>query len=343
MGAAEDLSRVYFVSGAALDAGASAGKPNLYLHEAGGGMRFIATLAGADAAQTLFSLSPVNDQPLKHSSQVSPDGQSAVFMSLASPTGYDNADATSGEPNAEVFIYSATANGGAGALRCVSCNPTGARPHGQVLQFEGTPSGLRAAAHIPPAENQIYAPRVISEDGQRVFFNSFDALSQSDVNEVQDVYQWEAPGSGSCTLASGTYSPANGGCVELLSSGQGPDPAEFIDSSASGEDVFFTTAASLADSDTGLIDIYDARVGGGFPPPAPEAPPCEGEACQQPAPPPAPLAPASTQAGPGNPQGKPRPPRRCRKGYHRVRRDGKVRCVKNRKAGGHAGRKGEGR
>jgi hypothetical protein len=63
--------------------------------------------------------------------------------------------------------------------------------------------------------------------------------------------------------------------------------------------------------DPGLIDLYDAREGGGFPPPLPPIVPCSGEACQSPGPMPGDVTPASQQPGPGNVV--PKHPK-CRKG-----------------------------
>lgn len=83
--------------------------------------------------------------------------------------------------------------------------------------------------------------------------------------------------------------------------------------------------------DYGLIDIYDARVDGGFPSPDPLNVPCEGEACQGPLTAPFDLTPASSiYNGPGNVKPK---KKRCPKGKRKVRRNGKVRCVKNKKKG----------
>ena len=50
-----------------------------------------------------------------------------------------------------------------------------------------------------------------------------------------------------------------------------------IDVSLDGEDLFFTTGVSLLPQDPAQIDVYDARVGGGFPQPAPP-PPCDVDA-----------------------------------------------------------------
>jgi hypothetical protein len=92
-----------------------------------------------------------------------------------------------------------------------------------------------------------------------------------------------------------------------------------------GCDVFFTTSVLLP-QDPGQIDVYDARVGGGFPQPV-TLPICEGETCQGPSnPPPEFPTPASaTFNGPGNVKPK---PKRCPKGKRKVKRKGKVRCVK---------------
>jgi hypothetical protein len=115
----------------------------------------------------------------------------------------------------------------------------------------------------------------------RVFFNSFESLvPRGDANGKADVYQWEAPGAGSCSESSPAYSPPNGGCLSLISSGESPTDSVFLDASQSGGDVFFSTASSLLPQDPGLIDIYDARAGGGYPPLAPLPAQCEGDACQ---------------------------------------------------------------
>jgi hypothetical protein len=248
-------------------------------------------------------------------------------------TGFDNTDAAKGKPDVEVFTYEA-----GGALRCVSCNPSGGRPVGREMGRPYLPvrasdveTGVFAAAYIATWEHPLYASNVLSDDGGRLFFNSNDALLPRDTNGAQDVYEWEAPGSGSCTKASSSYKPSNGGCLYLISSGESSFESEFWEASPDGDDVFFTTEESLLPQDPGLFDLYDARVGGGFAQPIVKEP-CEGEACQSPPPPPPFGTPASsTFSGPGDP--KPQSPKRCRKGKRKVRRHGKVRCVKKKKNG----------
>jgi hypothetical protein len=95
-----------------------------------------------------------------------------------------------------------------------------------------------------------------------------------------------------------------------------------FDASPSGGDVFFTALSSLLPQDYGLVDLYDARAGGGFPnPPPPLA--CVGDACQSPpAPPDYPTPASSTFEGAGNVVEV--AVRKCPKG--KVKRRGK--CVK---------------
>jgi hypothetical protein len=321
LGASEDASRIYFVSTAALPGSgtnsegkeAVAGQLNLYLHLDGAGPSFIGTLAAADKGGLGF-LSPFAQSPLGRTARLTADGRNLAFVSTASLTGFDNKDAIAGTPAAEVFHYDADSD----LLRCVSCNPTGIRPTGRE---EG---GIWTAARIPGFERALYPSRLLSEDGRRLFFESFEALLPRDTNGQQDVYQWEEAGKGSCDSSDSSFNPEAGGCVELISSGESPRESSFLDASPSGEDVFFATLSSLVPPDYGLVGVYDARVGGGFSYPEPE-PPCEGEACQSPPPPPQAVTPASSAyVGPGNPP----LTKKCPKGKRKVKKRGKVRCVK---------------
>jgi len=335
-GVSEDASRVYFASTEVLTGEeansegdkAEAGKPNLYLYEAGSGFEFIGTLASADASEA--EPTPISRFPSRRLSRITPDGNHLVFMSRSSLTGYDNKDAQSKQPDFEVFLYDA----GSDQLLCPSCNPSGARPEGRQLT-QKLLEGRWAAARIPVFESQLYGSRVISDDGSRLYFNSFEALVSIDVNDAEDVYQWEAPGTGSCTTDDPTYHASNGGCVDLISSGQSLQGSELVDISADGRDVFFKTTESLVTQDPGLRDIYDARVEGGFPPLPPEPVICQGESCPKAAtPPPGASSPTSSAAGSGNPVWpKPKPrKKKCRKGTHKVKtKAGKVRCVKNKR------------
>ena len=149
------------------------------------------------------------------------------------------------------------------------------------------------------------------EDGvASVFFESRSELVPEDTNgEGWDVYQWRE------------------GRLSLISPASEGDDSFFSGNSVNGRDVFIWTSARIdpREIDDSDYDIYDARVGGGFPytPPSPPcdvlALACEGEAIPAP-----PTRSPSTAAfhGPGNTAQSPKP--RCRKGQ--ARRKG--RCVK---------------
>lgn len=329
LGSSVDLNRIYFVSTDDLAPGAEPGAPSLY-HYDDGAIDFVASLSVADAVvETAAHVpSPASGEVIGHSAQVTPDGRAVVFMSTGSPTGFDNRDVQTGERNAQVYVHRVGAE-----VQCISCNPTGARSVGRNVAAN-VAGKFWASARIPTADSQLYATRAISEDGDRVFFESFDSLLPRDGNGRQDVYQWEAPGKAGCATSSPSFSDAAGGCVSLISTGQSEQDSAIVDSTPSGSDVFFTTGQSLVAQDPESIDIYDARIGGGMdPPPAPPSP-CQGDSCQGlPQAPPA-LTPASANAiGPGNP--KPRAKkwskggkrRACPKGKRKVKRGKAVKCV----------------
>lgn len=308
----KDGSYVYFVADGLLAPGAVAGKSNLYVHHAGT-TKFVAALSPNDAPDWAVSL-------VNQTARVSPDGRWLAFMSQEDLTGYDTRDAVSGQPDEEVYLYDASS----AALMCASCNPTGARPQGVeagerlIQRPEGGGLGpwpLHAwlAANVPgwsriSGFQSDYQSRYLSDNG-RLFFNSSDALAAQDVDGTEDVYEYEPPGAGSCTKSSTDFSERSSGCIDLLSSGTSAEESVFMDASETGGDVFFLTAARLAqqDLDTSL-DVYDAHECTTSSPclaPQPLIPPaCDtGDACK-PAPTPQPTiygAPSSaTFSGAGN-------------------------------------------
>jgi hypothetical protein len=312
---------------------------NLYLLHAGT-VTFIASLSGADEASWGGLGASGAPSVIALAARVSPNGRWLAFSSQTSLTGYDNRDAASGQPDQEAFLYHAPpGEGEEGRLVCASCDPSGARPHGVVNVPEvGTQSLplLRSttrpwigdawlAGILPAADSStssLYQPRYLSDQG-RLFFDSTDALVPQDSNGSLDVYEYEppsaeeeAPPGDTCTPSSTTYSPAQHGCIDLVSSGTSPGESGFLDASESGSDVFFMTKSQLSrkDFDTSY-DVYDARVGGGE---AEEAKPveCLGDSCQPPATPPNNPTPGSlTFGGAGNilqcPKGKVRKGGRC--------------------------------
>jgi hypothetical protein len=253
--------------------------------------------------------------PVSGAARVSPDGTRLLFLSRESLTGYDNTDLTTGEPDSEAFLYD-------GSLTCVSCNPTLGRPIGSATIPGSVANGTAAGS------TDLYKPRALSANAKRVFFDSRDALVLADTNNALDAYEWEAAGEGSCARAAG--------CISLISSGRTTTGAVFLDASADGADVFFLTQGSLVKADPGANDLYDARVGGGFPEPIPPIA-CEGDACQPLPSPPADPTLTTLITGPGNPGVRfPHERRRhCPKGKRKVTRKGKVKCVPDRGKAGH--------
>ena len=255
--------------------GASADGSHVYYQDAGG-LRHWHEGVTTTVAAGPSAAAPSNFPSATGTARVSPDGEHLAFLSSAELTLFDNDGET------EAYLYGPPPSGGAPALVCASCNPTGERPQGSSL----IPGALRNGSTF------AHKPRALSADGTRLFFTSADELVVQDTNSHPDVYQWEAQGAGDCKRGPG--------CVHLISSGRGPEGASFVDASTGGGDVYFMTEESLVAADPGSIDLYDARAGGGFP--VPQQPiPCIADACQAlPAPPDDP-APGTLARNAGNP------------------------------------------
>jgi hypothetical protein len=278
IGASEDGSYVYFVADGVLTQGANgegkepvSGQPNVYmLHN--GVTTFIVTLSPNDNNIRCCSPSWGDWQSDigARTAEVAPGGHAVTFMSRLSLTGYDNAN----QP--EVFVYET----GAGRIFCASCNPGGAPlvPAAEDWENEhGGYVGLSGGAISEVQHWSSFQLHFINEAGTQVFFMTAQPLVPQDTNKRQDVYEWESDGSGGC--------PQVGGCVGLLSSGSSPNPAFFVDASASGGDVFFTSRAQLVPGSVDeAVKLYDARVNGGF---SELSLACTGTGCQgvPPAPP----------------------------------------------------------
>jgi sugar lactone lactonase YvrE len=126
---------------------------------------------------------------------------------------------------------------------CVSCPSDGSPGAGTRLFASGRGIGNRS-------------PRAMTEAGL-MFFDTAARLVTADHNGTTDVYEY-------------------GARPTLISPGDGAYNAFFVDASDDGSDVFFQTDEGLVSRDTDESgDVYDARVGGGFPgqsPPLPPAP-----------------------------------------------------------------------
>jgi hypothetical protein len=146
----------------------------------------------------------------------------------------------------EAHLYDAES----GDSVCVSCSA------------DGSSVGL---AHIVPASRAMAnrSPRAVLEDGT-MFFDTANPLLPSDHNSTQDVYSYRD------------------GHLTLISPGNGNYIATFVEASEDGRDVFFQTNQGILPQDVDeSFDVYDARVGGGFPQ-APSKSICSGEGCRGP-------------------------------------------------------------
>jgi hypothetical protein len=185
------------------------------------------------------------------------DGSVFVFRTASPlPGGFNN-----GGGFKQVYRYGTVTS----TLDCVSCPPEGvATPSGDahVSYDNRTPENLNGENAEPMTTLDT---RIVSSDGNRVFFDTPDPLVPADTNGERDVYEWE------------------NGSIYLISSGKSVTNSFLLDSSASGGDVFFTTAAGLLPGDVdNAADVYDARIPrpGDVPPPA--AVLCQGDVCQGP-------------------------------------------------------------
>ena len=322
--------------------GSGSGTCNLYFWQEGMvGLSFIARLdagggGGSDATNWAWTPSGVfPTQTFQKTALTTPDGETLLFHSRRQLSGYEN------EGTPQLYRYQAGDSG----LSCVTCTPTGAPPS-TPPQFGITlPFGTIIPPGATPQAPSSYLPKNLSADGNRVFFQSTEPLVVNDTNgneecpeygsfnqkfpACMDVYEWEASGSGSCE-ASLAY--ADGGCLYLLSTGVGKEPALIGATSESGNDVFFFTRDRLVGQDQdGALDVYDARANGGLASQnEPPKDPCGSEGSCRPnvSPPPPTQSPVTENPLPGNPKAK----AGCPKGKHKV----KGRCVKKKGKGGKA-------
>jgi len=342
VGASEDLARVYLISSQDHTPGqtnsegeeAEEGGLNLYLYEEGAGFSFVAGLSSGDIPATGVAQERptlMTYAPNRRTSRISEDGRQVVFTSAAPLTGFDNRDAVSGQADTEVFLFDLEVEGG--SLVCVSCNPSGARPQGRLTAtIENGAIEYWTVARVPGWAQALRPTRVLSESGA-VFFESFEPLVLRDANAAADVYEWRrAATKEQCLKDFGgeVFVSSSDGCLSLISAGQGSIDANFLDASADGSDVLIATNSSLVPQDPGAMDVYDARVNGGFPPPPVPPANCQAGACQSPSSPPDDAPAASSEfRGAGNVREK--SGRRCGKGNRKVKKQRRVRCVKVKK------------
>jgi DNA-binding beta-propeller fold protein YncE len=315
-----DASHVYFVS-----PGKGAGEEDLFVWDSQSeAVSFIATLSERDVfgepakgitevmtdGLGLWAKGAVNSPHNRYMglaadpSRTTPNGAAIVFESRADITGY----ASGG--HAEIYRYDAAS--GEPPL-CLSCNPSGEAAETDAL-LESPPSAL--AEPFPPlsAMDRILN---VSSDGRRVFFQSGDRLVARDVDHHVDVYEWIAQGLEGCGREAG--------CLALISSGHSAADDFLYSVTPDGHDVFFETADSLVPRDKDGTSIYDARIDGGFAEAQAAQPPCQDAPSCHSSPPPPTLPSGSNGPFPG---GGNVVSKACGPGKRKVRRGGKVHCLR---------------
>jgi hypothetical protein len=291
----DDGSRVYFVATGVLasnpdanDASAVAGDDNLYVWQRDaahpdGQTTFVAKLDPADVG-SLWGV----DSFLGRYAQATDDGRYLVFATYAALI--DHGPQADTDTARDIYRYDAET----GALTRLSIGADGAGGNEPGNDAQITPIIYREST------STTHGPRVaMSDDGQSVVFTTADALAPNDTNGTIDTYLWHA---GQVSLISSGKPSVD----QFLPAGEGLgsniDIQAFI--SPSGHDVYFSTTAQLTSNDVDTtVDLYDARIDGGFDVSTPPA--CSGDGCQSPpsaAPPSLPPGSSSSAGQDGPPQ-----------------------------------------
>jgi hypothetical protein len=233
--------------------------------------------------------------------EVTPDGRELLLSSEEDLTGYDSNGVQ------EAYIYFAPSQSQPdGALQCVSCRRDGQPSLNSNDRYTPIP-GTAADRNT-----QLHYRRLMTTDGRRVFFTSADPLAPGAVAGDNNVYEWAGSELG------GQVSLINAEPPDQSIPGT-PQRAQLYEVSSSGNDVFFVSAKPLVPGDHDeALDLYDARVAGGFPGEEPPAPPCdaaaEGACNVGGTNPPSPTVPATSNfTGPANPP----PPKHKKRKHHK--------------------------
>jgi hypothetical protein len=298
---ATDGSRVYFVARGVLTEGLNGegqapvrGADNLYVYSAAtSSTAFIASLCSGPATSGAVADSSC---PSDLSAQETKDGRNDFSLWLASPATREVQTAGPGEDPGRFLLFSSYAkligrgpqadvddakdvyryDAQTGLLDRVSVGEGGADSNGNCSDAPGGSECDAVINDLNLAPDSLHVQRgmetrAISSDGSRVVFETAAPLSHAASNDVTDVYEWSQGGS----------SPE--GHVSLVSDGRSPVAETDAVMSPSGQDIFFETSQGLVSQDTdGQADVYDARLGGGFPAVPAEPAPCSGDACQGP-------------------------------------------------------------
>jgi hypothetical protein len=249
---------VYFYSPESLDPDklSTPNERNLYVYR-DGAVHFIATLDPGTQVDRI---------------QISPDGVHGAFLTEARLMSYDNRGFR------EMYTY----DDSTGALRCASCDPSGAPPTADAIASQGGP--------------------FMSDDG-RAFFATPDPLVPQDTDGIIDVYEFVDGRPQLISTGTGTRDFSVTSVIQFF---YVPEHIGLEAVSADGMDVYFSTYDTLVQQDQNgnVLKFYDARTNGGFEPPAPLAPCVAADECHGPGTGPTnvPTLPSGAEHGSGNVQ-----------------------------------------
>ena len=238
---ARDGSRVYFVAKGRLTADGVAGAVNLYVFQRdadhpSGRVEWIASVEG-DTPLWNGKFKQAYALPRYDGlGSVRQDGDGHMLLFASSRPLLPGVDQDS---VADIYRYDDIS----GQLECVSCAGDDSLP-AEIAE--------RGVDNVFP--DSVQKERAASEDGSKVVFQTGEALLPVDTNAEGDAYLWE---DGALSLISGATGDA--GTAYIVGTGPAISP--------DGSSVFFSTRAGLLpqDQDAGAIDIYAARIDGGFP------------------------------------------------------------------------------
>jgi hypothetical protein len=298
----DDFSHVYFESTSQLISGlGQVGDRNVY-SLSGGSLSFV-----ADPLE-YPTLNPDRFPKLSEDGEVLLFRANAARSLTADRVASSCVDRLSGEngPCVELYRY----DDRDGSLECISCNQAGT-----TVERVGTALG------IENIESRL------SGDGSTIAFSTSEGLVRSDVNHDVDIYEWR------------------GGVLRLITDGVSPaarglSTPEVLAADRTGDNLLFAVVpprGSLTGFEQdGQLNLYDARVGGGFEPPSPPVH-CSEDSCQGPLQPAPTLQPPSSSSFSGKGNLAPRATKRhsCARKRGKARRRCMRRHARHRKHGGH--------
>ena len=183
--------------------------------------------------------------------------------------------------NGKVLLFKDTVGGFTADQQPTECAsflvPEFKTPCEELYRYEEDTGGLECLSCLPGGVTtnnfgEMHSASAMSADGSTVAFVTKERLRSDDINRAPDVYEW------------------HNGAVRLISDGESEYPSESLISAprvygmdSSGDNLFYSIVQPglTGYEQDKTANLYDARVGGGFPRPV-EPAHCSEESCQGP-------------------------------------------------------------